>query len=46
MFYPAKRTPSKARVEKPNPAFACLLQQASGGIEGETRVGLQYLSQA
>jgi len=34
------------RVEKPNPHFARLLQQAIGGIEGEMRVCLQYLFQA
>ncbi len=34
------------RVDKPNPAFAKMLQQAIGGIEGEIRVCLQYLFQA
>jgi Mn-containing catalase len=34
------------RVDKPNPHFAKLLQQAIGGIEGEIRVCLQYLFQA
>ena len=36
----------KVRVEKPNPLFAKMLQQAIGGIEGEMRVCLQYLFQA
>lgn len=34
------------RVDKPNPHFAKMLQQAIGGIEGEMRVCLQYLFQA
>ena len=46
MFYHDKRTQYKVRVEKPNPAFARMLQQAIGGIEGEMRVCLQYLFQA
>ncbi len=46
MFYHDKRTQFKVRVEKPNPAFARMLQQAIGGIEGEMRVCLQYLFQA
>ncbi|WP_207424743.1 manganese catalase family protein [Desertivirga brevis] len=46
MFYHDKRLQYKVRVEKPNPQFARLLQQAIGGIEGEIRVCLQYLFQA
>jgi Mn-containing catalase len=46
MFYHDKRTQYQVRVEKPNPAFARMLQQAIGGIEGEMRVCLQYLFQA
>ncbi|HEX8463478.1 MAG TPA: manganese catalase family protein [Abditibacterium sp.] len=33
------------RVEKPNPLFAKMLQQAIGGVEGEIRVMMQYLFQ-
>jgi Mn-containing catalase len=33
------------RVDKPNAAFARMLQQAIGGVEGEIRVMLQYLFQ-
>lgn len=33
------------RVERPNPLFAKMLQQAIGGVEGEIRVMLQYLFQ-
>ena len=33
-------------VEKPNPVFARMLQQAIGGIEGEIRVCMQYFFQA
>lgn len=36
----------KVWVEKPNPQFAKMLQQAIGGVEGEIRVCLQYLFQA
>lgn len=46
MFYHDKKLQYKVRVDKPNPAFAKLLQQAIGGIEGEIRVCLQYLFQA
>ena len=46
MFYHDKELQYRVRVEKPNPAFARLLQQAIGGIEGEMRVCLQYLFQA
>jgi Mn-containing catalase len=41
MFYHDKKLQYKVRVEKPNPQFARLLQQAIGGIEGEIRVCLQ-----
>ncbi|WP_295767195.1 manganese catalase family protein [uncultured Mucilaginibacter sp.] len=46
MFYHDRKLQYEVRVEKPNPAFAKLLQQAIGGIEGEIRVCLQYLFQA
>ena len=46
MFYHDSKLQYKVRVDKPNPAFAKLLQQAIGGIEGEIRVCLQYLFQA
>ncbi|RYE28182.1 MAG: catalase [Sphingobacteriaceae bacterium] len=46
MFYHDKKLQYQVRVDKPNPAFAKLLQQAIGGIEGEIRVCLQYLFQA
>jgi len=36
----------EVKVEKPDPMFAKMLQQAIGGIEGEIRVCLQYLFQA
>lgn len=36
----------KVRVDRPNPQFAKMLQQAIGGVEGEIRVCLQYLFQA
>jgi Mn-containing catalase len=46
MFYHDNELQYKVRVDKPNPAFAKLLQQAIGGTEGEIRVCLQYLFQA
>jgi len=46
MFFHDKRTQYTVRVDKPDPQFARLLQQAIGGIEGEMRVCLQYLFQA
>jgi Mn-containing catalase len=46
MFYHDRRTQYKVQVDKPNPEFARLLQQAIGGIEGEMRVCMQYLFQA
>src|SRR5579875_1797659 len=46
MFYHDKKLQYPVRVDKPNPLFAKMLQQAIGGIEGEIRVCLQYLFQA
>lgn len=46
MFYHDSKLQYKVRVDKPNPAFANMLQQAIGGVEGEIRVCLQYLFQA
>ncbi len=46
MFYHDKRLQYTVRVEKPNPVFAKMLQQAIGGVEGEIRVMLQYMFQA
>ena len=46
MFYHDKKLQYHVRVDKPDPQFARLLQQAIGGIEGEIRVCLQYLFQA
>jgi len=46
MFYHDGKLQYRVRVDKPNPHFAKMLQQAIGGIEGEMRVALQYLFQA
>src|SRR5690606_41120630 len=46
MFFHQSNLQYKVKVDKPNPQFARLLQQAIGGIEGEMRVCLQYLFQA
>lgn len=46
MFYHDSKLQYPVKVDKPNPQFAKMLQQAIGGIEGEIRVCLQYLFQA
>jgi Mn-containing catalase len=46
MFYHHKELAYRVRVDKPNPVFARMLQQAIGGPEGEMRVMNQYLFQA
>lgn len=46
MFYHDSKLQYEVKVEKPDPMFAKMLQQAIGGIEGEIRVCLQYLFQA
>ena len=46
MFYHDRKLQFPVRVEKPNPQFAKMLQQAIGGVEGEIRVCLQYLFQS
>ena len=45
MFHHHKELAYTVRVDKPNPVFARMLQQAIGGPEGEMRVALQYLFQ-
>ncbi|HEX8562031.1 MAG TPA: manganese catalase family protein [Flavobacterium sp.] len=46
MFYHDSKLQYEVKVDKPDPMFAKLLQQAIGGIEGEMRVCMQYLFQA
>jgi Mn-containing catalase len=46
MFYSDGKLQYPVRVDKPNPLFARMLQQAIGGVEGEIRVANQYLFQA
>ncbi len=46
MYYTDKKLQFPVRVEKPNPIFARMLQQAIGGVEGEIRVCMQYFFQA
>ena len=46
MYFHDKRLQRPVRVETPDPAFARMLQQAIGGVEGEIRVCLQYFFQA
>src|SRR3712207_6483239 len=45
MFFHSRELQYEVRVDKPNPIFARMLQQAIGGVEGEIRVCLQYLFQ-
>ncbi|HWM64056.1 MAG TPA: manganese catalase family protein [Solirubrobacterales bacterium] len=45
MFKHTKQLAFKVRVDKPNPVYAKMLQQAIGGVEGEIRVCLQYMFQ-
>ncbi|MGP9634758.1 manganese catalase family protein [Halomonas sp. AOP43-A1-21] len=46
MFHHSAKLQYPVKVDKPNPEFAMLLQQAIGGIEGEIRVAMQYFFQA
>ena len=45
MFFHHKDLAFTVRVDKPNPVFARMLQEAIGGPEGEIRVAMQYLFQ-
>jgi Mn-containing catalase len=46
MYYLDKRLQYPVKVDKPDPIYARMLQQAIGGIEGEIRVCMQYFFQA
>ena len=46
MYYHDRRLQYPVVVDKPNPQFARMLQQAIGGVEGEIRVCMQYFFQA
>ena len=46
MYYHDKRLQYPVTVDKPDPQFARMLQQAIGGVEGEIRVCMQYFFQA
>ncbi|MGP9500568.1 manganese catalase family protein [Halomonas sp. AOP43-D1-4] len=46
MFHHSAKLQYPVKVDKPNPEFAMLLQQAIGGVEGEIRVAMQYFFQA
>jgi len=46
MYYFDKRLQYPVKVDKPDPQFARMLQQAIGGVEGEIRVCMQYFFQA
>ena len=40
MFHHSAKLQYPVKVDKPNPEFAMLLQQAIGGVEGEIRVAM------
>jgi len=46
VYYHDKRLQFPVSVTNPDPAFARMLQQAIGGVEGEIRVCMQYFFQA
>jgi len=46
MFYHDNRLQRPVKVDKPDPVYARMLQQAIGGVEGEIRVCMQYMFQA
>ena len=46
MFHHSSKLQYTVKVDKADPQFAKLLQQAIGGIEGEIRVAMQYFFQA
>lgn len=46
MFHHSSNLQYPVKVDKPDPQFAMLLQQAIGGVEGEIRVAMQYFFQA
>lgn len=46
MFHHSSKLQYPVKVDKPDPQFAMLLQQAIGGVEGEIRVAMQYFFQA
>jgi Mn-containing catalase len=45
-FHDGGKLQYPVRVDRPNPLFARMLQQAIGGVEGEIRVAMQYLFQS
>lgn len=46
MFKHEKALLQQVQVEKPNPAYAAMLQEQLGGPQGELKAGLQYLAQS
>lgn len=46
MFYHVKELQFNARVSRPDPAFASLLQEQFGGANGELKAAMQYFVQA
>lgn len=46
MFKHENQFLSEVRVERPNPAYAVLMQEQLGGANGELKAAMQYLSQS
>ena len=46
MFHHVKELQFNARVSRPDPAFASLLQEQFGGANGELKAAMQYFVQA
>ena len=46
MYFHDRRLQYPVQVDRPDPGFARMLQQAIGGVEGEIRVCMQYFFQA
>lgn len=46
MFNHKKKLLHEVKVDKPNPAYAAMLQEQLGGANGELKAGLQYFSQS
>ena len=46
MFKPEKQLFHPVEIEKPNPEYAALLQEQLGGVNGELKAAMQYMSQS
>ena len=46
MFLHDKKPIHEVKVDRPNPAYAALLQEQLGGANGELKAAMQYISQS